>query len=110
MHIGPSCRFILTRIGPRHSRSLMTTTAAASPERTSEVLESLSGIRSRIRAASVQQNTPILLAVSKYKPSSDILACYRGGQLDFAENYAQELVAKVAEVSSAYRRLVKIAP
>jgi hypothetical protein len=34
------------------------------------------------------------LAVSKYKPASDILTCHRGGHLDFGENYVQELEEK----------------
>jgi uncharacterized pyridoxal phosphate-containing UPF0001 family protein len=36
----------------------------------------------------------ILVAVSKIKPASDILDLYNLGQLDFGENYVQELVDK----------------
>lgn len=36
----------------------------------------------------------ILVAVSKIKPASDILDLYNLGQIDFGENYVQELVDK----------------
>ena len=36
-----------------------------------------------------------LVAVSKLKPASDIEALYKLGQLDFGENYVQELVEKL---------------
>jgi len=39
-----------------------------------------------------------LVAVSKYKPSADILVCYEDGQRDFGENYVQELVDKAKEL------------
>ena len=42
--------------------------------------------------------SPVLVAVSKYKPCSDILACYEHEQRDFGENYVQELVDKAKEV------------
>ena len=70
-----------------------------SRERVSALLESLSEIRSRVHKASgsaTPSNT--LVAVSKYKPSSDILACYDDGQRDFGENFVQELVNKAQEV------------
>lgn len=73
--------------------------ARPSKERTEEILESLSEIRARVRSASAQDSPPrTLVAVSKYKPSADILACYDDGQLDFGENYVQELVDKAKEV------------
>ncbi|CAA7269443.1 unnamed protein product [Cyclocybe aegerita] len=65
-----------------------------SPERTAELKESLEEIRERVKAASLPGSSPTLVAVSKYKPASDILACYRDGQLDFGENYVQELEEK----------------
>lgn len=37
-----------------------------------------------------------LLAVSKFMETSDILAAVQAGQLDFGENYAQEMVTKAA--------------
>ncbi|KAK0446206.1 hypothetical protein EV421DRAFT_1901883 [Armillaria borealis] len=70
---------------------------SVSQERKAELLESLAEIRSRVLSASPA--TPALLvAVSKYKPASDIQACLEDGQLDFGENYVQELVEKAKEL------------
>ncbi|KAJ3765957.1 hypothetical protein FB446DRAFT_759134 [Lentinula raphanica] len=81
----------------------------ATPDRASEIRESLAEIRARIAAATEATETPgsglsfngktrKLVAVSKYKPSSDILVCYECGQRDFGENYVQELVDKAKEL------------
>jgi uncharacterized pyridoxal phosphate-containing UPF0001 family protein len=77
----------------------------ASRERTEELLSSLTEIRSRIKAASQPGFSSTLVAVSKYKPASDILACYNRGQLDFGENYVQELEEKAHMVRSQKRNL-----
>jgi hypothetical protein len=71
----------------------------ATAERAEELLENLTAIRSRIQstAASVNSN-PLLVAVSKLKPGSDVKACYEHGQADFGENYVQELVEKAEQV------------
>ena len=89
-----------------------TTSLTFNAERTQELSENLSEIRQRVTNA-VSQNTldstnnegkgsssrqPLLVAVSKYKPASDVLACYENGQRDFGENYVQELVDKAKEV------------
>ena len=89
-----------------------TTSAILNAERTQELSENLSEIRQRVTNA-VSQNTldstnnegkgshhrqPLLVAVSKYKPASDVLACYENDQRDFGENYVQELVDKAKEV------------
>lgn len=72
---------------------------SATPERTQELLESLAEIRARVKAApSGISSSPTLVAVSKIKPASDILACYKDGQLDFGENYVQELEEKAQMV------------
>ncbi|MGZ3839458.1 MAG: YggS family pyridoxal phosphate-dependent enzyme [Flavisolibacter sp.] len=42
----------------------------------------------------LQEKNATLVAVSKTKPVSDILALYQLGQRDFGENYVQELVEK----------------
>ncbi|KAF8176184.1 hypothetical protein K438DRAFT_2044221, partial [Mycena galopus ATCC 62051] len=39
-----------------------------------------------------------LVAISKHKPASDIQACFVAGQLDFGENYVQELEDKAKAV------------
>ena len=76
------------------------------PQRAQELSENLAEIRQRVAKASSnvvedsnhKRKQPLLVAVSKYKPSSDILACYENGQRDFGENYVQELVDKAKEV------------
>ncbi|KAF7312679.1 Pyridoxal phosphate homeostasis protein [Mycena indigotica] len=73
----------------------------ASDERKAELAESLAEIRSRVASAS--SGAPTLVAVSKYKPASDIQACFEQGQLDFGENYVQELVDKAKELSQDIR-------
>ena len=70
---------------------------SASIERAAEVSQQLAEIKSRVQAAS-GSFPPTLVAVSKYKPASDILTCYEDGQLDFGENYVQELVEKAEAV------------
>lgn len=70
-------------------------------ERIDEILESLAEIRSRVQTAASSTSAglgPTLVAVSKYKPSADILVCHENGHLDFGENYVQELVDKAQEV------------
>ncbi|KAF7289639.1 Pyridoxal phosphate homeostasis protein [Mycena chlorophos] len=74
-----------------------------STERKAELAESLSEIRSRVMQASAPGTTATLVAVSKYKPASDIQACYEEGQRDFGENYVQELVDKAKELPEDIR-------
>lgn len=55
-----------------------------------------------------QKHQVRLVAVSKLKPASDILALHRrvegnGAHLDFGENYAQELVEKAGRLPSTIR-------
>ncbi|KAJ7497065.1 hypothetical protein FB451DRAFT_1018760 [Mycena latifolia] len=57
-----------------------------------EILKSLAEVRARVKL--VAPNPATLVAVSKYKPASDIQACFSDGQLDFGENYVQELEDK----------------
>ena len=44
----------------------------------------------------ISANKPLLLAVSKTKPSTAILAAYLAGQRHFGENYPQELAEKAS--------------
>ncbi|KAL4064227.1 hypothetical protein V8B97DRAFT_1876030 [Scleroderma yunnanense] len=76
--------------------------ASISPERYNELSESVANIRNRVQLAS-STSAPCLIAVSKYKPATDILACYRLGQRDFGENYVQELVDKAKELPDDIR-------
>ena len=73
-----------------------------SEERKSELLENLQDIRERVKAAKGASN-PTLVAVSKYKPASDVLACFEhAGQRDFGENYVQELEEKATQVRAVW--------
>lgn len=62
------------------------------------VADRLAAVRERIRAAEERSGrTPgsvNLVAVSKRKPATDIIAAYEAGQRDFGENYVQEFAAK----------------
>lgn len=88
---------LICRAAPPVMASLSNMKATA--ERSSELFEALSEVRSRVHKASQGRQTT-LVAVSKYKPMSDILACHEHGQHDFGENYVQELVEKAAQVSN----------
>jgi PLP dependent protein len=78
--------------------------ARPSESRTAELLQNLTEIRERVRSASNEQITraPTLVAVSKYKPAADILACYDNGQRDYGENYVQELIDKAEAVRCSF--------
>lgn len=73
---------------------------AATPARISVLASNLSAVSARISAAAAQapiSNKPVrLVAVSKLKPASDILALHKPptSQLHFGENYLQELLEK----------------
>lgn len=64
--------------------------------RKSELIENYEDILSQVNAAAT---SPVrLVAVSKLKPSSDIMALYEHGVRHFGENYVQELVSKAKEL------------
>lgn len=46
-----------------------------------------------------EQNSMKLIAVSKTKPAADIASAYHAGQRDFGENYVQEAIAKIMQLS-----------
>ncbi|KAJ1307281.1 hypothetical protein OPQ81_001391 [Rhizoctonia solani] len=75
--------------------------------RRDELAESLNEIRRKVESAYasrvVQKAPPCLVAVSKYKPASDIRACYDLGHLDFGENYADELIQKASVLPESIR-------
>jgi hypothetical protein len=48
------------------------------------------------------EQKPRLIAVSKTKPASAVLAAYQAGQRDFGENYLQELVSKATELAALH--------
>lgn len=67
------------------------------PERLRAVLDR---ITAAARRADRQPEEVTLVAVSKRKPASDIVAAYEAGQRDFGENYVQEFAAKAAILPS----------
>lgn len=73
---------------------------AANPARISALLASVSAVRARVSTAAASLPTPNrtvrLVAVSKLKPASDILALHQppASQSHFGENYLQELLEK----------------
>ncbi|KLO17110.1 hypothetical protein SCHPADRAFT_913761 [Schizopora paradoxa] len=87
----------------------MASVSSPNPERAAELAENLSNIRNRVKKAVTLSSraqhltNPLLIAVSKYKPSSDILECYGLGQRDFGENYVQELIDKAKELPEDIR-------
>jgi PLP dependent protein len=74
----------------------------------SSIADNLQGVKRRITAAiaardqahSTIKSAPIrLIAVSKTKPANAIRTAFEAGQHDFGENYVQEAVAKIIELS-----------
>jgi pyridoxal phosphate enzyme (YggS family) len=67
-----------------------------------QIPEKLIQIRERIRrAARACGRSPdeiTLLAVSKTKPASDVLAAYKAGQREFGENYLQDALPKIQAI------------
>ncbi|WP_198246705.1 YggS family pyridoxal phosphate-dependent enzyme [methane-oxidizing endosymbiont of Gigantopelta aegis] len=57
-------------------------------------------IREAEQAAGRDKGDVLLLAVSKTKPTSDIVALYRLGQRHFAESYVQEAVLKQSALAA----------
>ncbi|KAJ2077871.1 hypothetical protein H4R24_004867 [Coemansia sp. RSA 988] len=77
----------------------MPTVEPPSAECKSAVLQSLGEVNATIQRS--QQKDGVfaearLVAVSKYKSATDILAAYEAGQRHFGENYVQELCDKAA--------------
>ncbi|KAL5360127.1 hypothetical protein BJX96DRAFT_164931 [Aspergillus floccosus] len=68
----------------------------ASPARAATLLANLTSVTARITAAAKSDRPIRLIAVSKLKPASDILALHQppAGHLHFGENYLQELQEK----------------
>ncbi|KAH7342022.1 hypothetical protein B0J17DRAFT_649130 [Rhizoctonia solani] len=96
----PSNRYRYTHMSEREEE-------LASTARQEELAESLSEVRQKVESAYVKRVTqttpPCLVAVSKYKPASDIRACYELGQLDFGENYVDELIHKASVLPESIR-------
>jgi len=73
--------------------------------RADELAVGLAGVRARIGAACAAagraESEITLIAVTKTRPASDVLALAALGQADFGENRDQEAAAKTAEVAKA---------
>jgi PLP dependent protein len=71
----------------------------------------LAQVRERITRAEARAGrkpgSVTLVAVSKKMPASDVLASLQAGQIDFGENYAQELRDKRVEVQNSLGALAK---
>jgi hypothetical protein len=67
------------------------------------IAERLMGVREEIRAAALATGRNPegvrLVAVSKTRPASDVVAAFRAGQVIFGENYVQEFAAKAQVVT-----------
>jgi PLP dependent protein len=72
--------------------------------RAEQLVLNLGVVRERLvraeRAANLAAGAVKLLAVSKTKPIEDVIAALGAGQLDFAENYAQEIRDKRAALDA----------
>lgn len=72
-----------------------------SPQEITDFQDRLKEVTSRIEQATTKSNrhaSPLLLAVSKSKPSSVIAAAVAAGVRHFGENYLQEALDKQAEI------------
>lgn len=91
------CRIIATAHRRPSFRSLTMSFPQVDPERQAVLIENYEHALSQVKSA--QKTTPVrLVAVSKLKPSSDIMALYNHGVRHFGENYVQELIAKASEL------------
>lgn len=85
-------------MNPSDPESTTTTTMKIpiSPTRASTLTSNITSIQKRITAVSTTNSPPRLVAVSKLKPASDILALHQPpvAQQHFGENYVQELLEK----------------
>ncbi|MBL4608388.1 MAG: YggS family pyridoxal phosphate-dependent enzyme [Pseudomonadales bacterium] len=63
-----------------------------------DIQHNINATHQRIKQASVQQGVepPILLAISKTRPASDIVVAFEAGVRHFGENYLQEALEKIA--------------
>ncbi len=73
------------------------------PTNSSDIATRLHHINAQIKQAAIacqrDPNHIKLLAVSKTKPVSDIISAYNAGHRNFGENYVQEAVDKIAQMS-----------
>lgn len=70
----------------------------------SYIAENISSVRENIRRAEIrsgrQPGSVRLVAVSKFKPASDVQAALEAGVIDFGENRVQEMLMKQEELAA----------
>ncbi|KAG1165607.1 hypothetical protein G6F36_013271 [Rhizopus arrhizus] len=72
-------------------------------QRKEEIVENLTKVKNNMQVIlDKQQRQACLVAVSKYKPTEDLMYAYEAGQRHFGENYVQELVDKSQKVKLFY--------
>src|ERR1700742_1144946 len=77
----------------------MTTSSLRAPELTRNLIDVVRTIkRASGSVPRLTTSEPLLVAVSKLKPISDIELCYQAGQKAFGENYVQECVDKAKQL------------
>lgn len=87
----------------RLRRSLHPRMSSSAPA-SDPIAAGLDRVRARIAAATPAGSPPAtLIAVSKTKPAASVLAAHAAGQLDFGENYVQELSDKASNLPSDIR-------
>eukprot|EP00953_Heterococcus_sp_UTEX-ZZ885_P000552 821-Heterococcus_DN1.PRE.1 len=76
--------------------------AASAANEGCPIAEAIADVRKRVQEASAKRAAGVpkakLIAVSKTKPVSDLMAAYATGQRVFGENYVQELIDKAPEM------------
>jgi len=70
--------------------------STSSDEENEQVVSNLRSIKQKISQISQKysKKEPTLVAISKTKPSTMVMACYKDNHKHFGENYVQELVQK----------------
>lgn len=81
----------------------MTSSKPVSAKKNVNIAENLQQIQQNITQFCLQYHRSpdevLLLAVSKTKPAEDIRAAFNAGQIQFGENYLQEALRKISQLS-----------
>ncbi|KAI5958392.1 hypothetical protein CANMA_004236 [Candida margitis] len=85
----------ISNLAKSHRRYMSTSYPQPTESRARELVTNYNAILAKVHELNPKTR---LVAVSKFKPSSDIMALYSIGVRHFGENYVQELVAKSEEL------------
>lgn len=88
---------MISRLILHTTRLFSMSVTRALPERAAELASNYDKILNQVKNAAKDREVR-LVAVSKLKPASDILALYEHGVRHFGENYVQEMVTKAKEL------------